>query len=187
MPKPIPDGYHTLTPYLVVPDGEVMLRFLQDAFAAELHERFNRLDGTLKHAELQIGDSRLMVGQANPQFTPRPQTLYVYVPDVDAAYQRALDAGAKSLMPVANQDYGDRSGGFEDTRRKLVVGRNPCRGREHPGNPAPRPGPGSRPLELVAETSDRAAPVPRLSFGAPRVLFRGRSKYSLTEYFQILQ
>ncbi len=114
MPKPIPDGYHTLTPYLVVPDGEVMLRFLQDAFAAELHERFNRLDGTLKHAELQIGDSRLMVGQANPQFTPRPQTLYVYVPDVDAAYQRALDAGAKSLMPVANQDYGDRSGGFED-------------------------------------------------------------------------
>ena len=114
MPKAIPAGFHTLTPYLVVPDGEVMLRFLQDAFAADLRERFNCRDGTLKHAELQIGDSRLMVGQANQQFTPRPQTLYVYVSDVDAAYQRALDAGAKPLMPVANQDYGDRSGGFED-------------------------------------------------------------------------
>jgi uncharacterized glyoxalase superfamily protein PhnB len=114
MAKPIPDGYHTLTPYLVVPDGEAMLRFLEDAFAAKLLERFNRADGALKHAELQIGDSRLMMGQANEHFTPRPQTLYVYVPDVDAAFQRALAAGAKSLMPVADQDYGDRSGGFED-------------------------------------------------------------------------
>jgi uncharacterized glyoxalase superfamily protein PhnB len=114
MAKPIPDGYHTLTPYLVVPDGDAMLRFLSDAFAATLHERFNRADGALKHAELQIGDSRLMMGQGNEHFTPRPQTLYVYVPDVDAAYQRALAAGARSLMPVANQDYGDRSGGFED-------------------------------------------------------------------------
>lgn len=114
MVKAIPDGYHTITPYLVVADGEAMLRFLEAAFAAKLRERFNRLDGTLKHAELQLGDSRIMVGQANQQFTPRPQTLYVYLPDVDAAYQRALAAGAKPLMKVANQEYGDRSGGFED-------------------------------------------------------------------------
>ncbi len=91
-----------------------MLRFLEGVFAAKLRERFNRLDGTLKHAEVQLGDSRIMVGQANQQFTPRPQTLYVYLPDVDAAYQRALAAGAKRLMKVANQEYGDRSGGFED-------------------------------------------------------------------------
>lgn len=114
MAKAIPDGYHTLTPYLTVPDGEAMLRFLQDVFAAKLIERYNRSDGALKHAELQLGDSRIMVGQANEQFTPRPQTLYVYLPDVDAAYQHALDAGAKSLTPVADQYYGDRSGGFED-------------------------------------------------------------------------
>jgi uncharacterized glyoxalase superfamily protein PhnB len=114
MAKAIPDGYHTLTPYLTVPDGETMLRFLQDVFAAKLIERYNRSDGTPKHCELQLGDSRIMVGQANEQFTPRPQTLYVYLPDVDAAYKRALDGGAKSLMPVADQYYGDRSGGFED-------------------------------------------------------------------------
>jgi PhnB protein len=114
MTTAIPNGYHTLTPYLTVPDGEGMLRFLQDVFAAKLVERHNRPDGTLKHGELQLGDSRIMVGQANEQFTPRPQTLYVYLPDVDAAFKRALDAGAKSLMEVADQFYGDRSGGFED-------------------------------------------------------------------------
>ena len=114
MAKAIPDGYHTLTPYLTVPDGEGMLRFLQDVFAAKLAERFNCADGTLKHAELQVGDSKIMVGQAGGKFTPRPQTLYVYLPDVDATYKRALDAGAKSLMEVTDQFYGDRSGGFED-------------------------------------------------------------------------
>jgi uncharacterized glyoxalase superfamily protein PhnB len=109
-----PDGYHTLTPYLTVPDGEAMLRFLDEVFAAKLLERFNLPDGTLKHSELQIGDSRIMVGQASQRFAPRPLTLYVYVKDVDAAYRRALDAGAKSLTEVSDQFYGDRSGGFED-------------------------------------------------------------------------
>lgn len=114
MVKAIPDGYHTVTPYLTVPDGERMLRFLQDVFGAKLGERHNRPDGTLQHAELQLGDSMIMVGQATQQFTPRPQTMYVYLPDVDVVYKRAIDAGAKSLMPVADQFYGDRSGGFED-------------------------------------------------------------------------
>jgi len=114
MAKAVPDGYHTLTPYLTVPDGEGILRFLQEVFGAKVLFRFNRPDGTLKHSELQLGDSRIMVGQANEQFTPRPQTLYVYLPDVDAAYKRALGAGAKSLQELTNQFYGDRSGGFED-------------------------------------------------------------------------
>ncbi len=114
MVKAIPDGYHTLTPYLTVPDGERMLSFLQDVFGAKLVERHNRPDGSLQHAELQIGDSKIMVGGANQQFTPRPQTVYVYLPDVDVIYQRALNAGAKSIVPVANQFYGDRNGGFED-------------------------------------------------------------------------
>jgi len=114
MAKAIPDGYHTLTPYLTVPDGEKMLSFLQEVFGAKMFERHNRPDGTLQHAELQLGDSKIMVGQANEKFTPRPQTIYVYLPDVDTTFQRAIAAGAKSLMPVANQFYGDRSGGFED-------------------------------------------------------------------------
>jgi uncharacterized glyoxalase superfamily protein PhnB len=114
MAKAIPDGYHTLTPYLVVPDAEAMLRFLQEVFAAKLLERFNRSDGTLKHSELQLGDSRIMVGQANEQFATRPQMLYVYLPDVDAVYRRALELGAKSLAEVSDQFYGDRTGGFQD-------------------------------------------------------------------------
>jgi uncharacterized glyoxalase superfamily protein PhnB len=114
MAKGIPNGYHTLTPYLTVPDGEKMLRFLQDVFAAEVIERHNLADGTLKHGELQIGDSRIMVGQANEQYVPRPQTLYVYLTDVDVVYRRALSFGAKGLMEVTDQYYGDRSGGFED-------------------------------------------------------------------------
>ena len=66
------------------------------------------------HAELELGDSKLMVGQANNLFTPRTQATYVYVPDVDAVYKRAIAAGARSLNEVADQFYGDRSGGFED-------------------------------------------------------------------------
>jgi uncharacterized glyoxalase superfamily protein PhnB len=114
MAKAIPDGYHTLTPYLTVPDAEAMLHFLQDVFAAEVREWQHRPDGTLWHGELQIGDSRIMVTQANEQFTPRPQSIYVYLPDVDAAYKRALAAGAKGLIEVADMFYGDRSGGFAD-------------------------------------------------------------------------
>jgi len=87
MVKAVPDGYHTLTPYLTVPDGEAMLRFLQGVFGAKLTERLNDSSGTLKHAELQLGDSKVMVGQASEQYKPRPQTLYVYLPDVDATYK----------------------------------------------------------------------------------------------------
>jgi uncharacterized glyoxalase superfamily protein PhnB len=114
MVKPVPDGYHTLTPYFVVPDGESMLRFLQEAFGAKILFRHDRPDGALMHAELELGDSKVMVGQANEQFTPRSQMTYVYVPDVDAAYKRAIAAGGRSLKEVADQFYGDRSGGFED-------------------------------------------------------------------------
>lgn len=115
MAKAIPDGYHAVTPYLIVPDGEKMLRFMEDVFGAKVVERFNRPDGTLKHGEVQIGDSKIMVAQADAQFAPRTAMLNVYLPDVDAAYKRALDAGAKSLSPVSVQFYGDRSGGFEDS------------------------------------------------------------------------
>jgi uncharacterized glyoxalase superfamily protein PhnB len=78
-------------------------------------ERLNDSSGTLKHAELLLGDSKIMVGQASEQYKPRPQTLYVYLPDVDATYKRAMSAGATSLQEVTDQFYGDRTGGFEDT------------------------------------------------------------------------
>jgi PhnB protein len=114
MVKPVPDGYHTLTPYLVVPDAEVMIQFLQDVLGATLIERHDGPDGTLMHGEFQIGDSKLMMGQSSAKFTPKQQSTYVYVEDVDKVFQRAVTAKAKVLMPVADQYYGDRSCGFED-------------------------------------------------------------------------
>ena len=114
MVKPVPDGYHTLSPYLIVPDAELMIGFLQDVFGACLAERHNRPDGTLQHGEFQIGDSKLMMGQASAQFTPKQQSTYVYIEDVDKVFERAVKAKAKVLMPVADQFYGDRSCGFED-------------------------------------------------------------------------
>jgi uncharacterized glyoxalase superfamily protein PhnB len=114
MAKFVPDGYHTLTPYLIVPDGEKELRFLTEVFGAKVCERHNRADGTLKHGELQIGDSRLMMAQATKEYNQQTMTFYVYVQDVDATYERALGAGARSLAPVSQQYYGDRNGGFVD-------------------------------------------------------------------------
>jgi uncharacterized glyoxalase superfamily protein PhnB len=114
MVKPIPDGYHTLTPYLIVPDGEKELRFLSEVLGAKVVERHNRADGTLKHSELLVGDSRLMMAQATGAHNVQTMTFYVYVEDADATYERALQHGARSLMPVTQQYYGDRNGGFVD-------------------------------------------------------------------------
>jgi PhnB protein len=114
MVKAIPDGYHTLSPYLVVPDAEVMARFLQDVFGATLVERHDRPDGTMQHGEFQLGDSKLMMGQADSRFTPMRLNTFVYVEDVDAVFVRAQAAGTRVLLPVSNQFYGDRLCGLED-------------------------------------------------------------------------
>jgi PhnB protein len=114
MAKAVPDGYHTLTPYLVVPNGETTLRFLQDVFGAHLRHRQNRPDGTIMHCELQVGDSRLMMAQAAPPYESHPQTFYVYLEDADVPFQRAVQAGAKILEPITTKFYGDRTGGFQD-------------------------------------------------------------------------
>ena len=112
--KPIPEGYHTVTPYLVVNQAGRVIDFLKQAFGAEESERFLRADGTIMHAELKIGDSMIMLGEANEQWPARPAALYIYVPDTDAAYRRAIEAGAASLMEPADQFYGDRNAGVSD-------------------------------------------------------------------------
>src|SRR5690242_17685714 len=113
--KPIPDGYHTITPYLVVQGVARLLTFLKEAFGAEtVGCHVTRPDGTIMHAEVQIGDSRLMMGEASAKHPALPASLYLYVPDVDAVYRRALKAGATSMMEPADQFYGDRNGGVQD-------------------------------------------------------------------------
>jgi PhnB protein len=112
--KPIPDGYHSVTPYLLVSGAARLIDFLKQAFAAEERERVARPDGAIMHAEVKIGDSVVMMGEPMQPYTPMPASLHLYVPDMDGVYQRALKAGATSVMEPTDQFYGDRSAGVKD-------------------------------------------------------------------------
>jgi len=112
--KPIPDGYHTITPYLVTTDAAALLNFLTAAFDARESERMLGPDGAIAHAEVRIGDSPLMIGQTRGDRQPVHGMLYLYVHDCDATYQRALSAGATSIVQPTNQFYGDRNAGVMD-------------------------------------------------------------------------
>jgi PhnB protein len=111
-PLPLPDGVHSVNPYLVVDDPDALIAFLEHVFGARTGER-TAVDGATLHADVRIGDSRVMIGAARG-WTPTPAMLYVYVDDCDAAYARAIAAGAESLMAPADMFYGDRHGGVKD-------------------------------------------------------------------------
>lgn len=111
--RAIPEGFHSVTPYLVVHDVPKLIDFVRQAFgAAEVH-RTATPDGKVMHAEVQIGDSRVMMGEAR-DMPPIPAMLYLYVEDVDAVYDRAIRAGGISVTPPTDMFYGDRSGGVKD-------------------------------------------------------------------------
>lgn len=112
--QPIPEGYHTITPYLIVDGADGVIEFMRRAFGAEEMFRMPRPDGGLWHGEVRIGDSRLMIADTSPEFPAQPGALYLYVEDVDATYARVLEAGATSVMEPADQFYGDRHGGVRD-------------------------------------------------------------------------
>jgi uncharacterized glyoxalase superfamily protein PhnB len=112
--KPIPDGYHSVTPYLTIPGVAKLLDFLKQAFEAQELHRMPRPDGAIMHAEVRIGDSRVMMGEPMGNAQPMFGSLYLYVHDVDAVYKRALQAGATSTSEPADQFYGDRSAGIKD-------------------------------------------------------------------------
>ena len=114
--KPIPDGYHTMTPYLTIKGASEAMAFYTKAFGAEEIARMSGPDGmSVMHAEMKIGDSRLMLGDEWPGMTKSPITLggspmgiFMYVQDVDAAYQRAVSAGGTSNQPPTDMFWGDR-------------------------------------------------------------------------------
>ena len=112
--KPVPERYHSVTPYLVVQGVPKLLEFLKQTFNSTELERVPRPDGTISHAEVRIGDSVVMMGEANAQSKAMPTMLYVYVEDVDAVYKRALQAGAKPVRELKDEFYGDRAGGVAD-------------------------------------------------------------------------
>lgn len=120
MVQPIPEGYHTVTPYLMLPDVAETLRFLGEAFDAEERLRLKRPDGSIMHAETRVGDSRIMMGEPMAPFGPMPASICLYVEDCDALYARALAAGGESIMEPATIDHsGERYGGVKDANGNL--------------------------------------------------------------------
>ena len=119
--KSIPDGYHTATPYLVVEGASRLIDFLKQAFKVMETYRLTYPDGKLKHAEVKIGDSIIMLGDARGNWNPMPSSIYLYVPDTDIAYREALDAGAISLTEPEDQFYGDRNAVVRDPVGNLWV------------------------------------------------------------------
>ncbi len=107
------DTYPTVTPYLIVPDAESELVFLKTAFGA-IEKAVHRDGNRVMHAELTIGDSLVMLGQSNEQFTPLTAALYLWVDDVDATYAAALAAGGTSVSEPEDKPYGHRNAGVVD-------------------------------------------------------------------------
>lgn len=112
--SPIPESYHTVTPYLTVRGAARLLEFLKQAFQAEPAFTMPGPDGTIMHAEVRIGDSMVMLGEANERWPAMPAALYLYLPDCDAVYRRAIQAGGVSVMEPADQFFGDRHGAVRD-------------------------------------------------------------------------
>lgn len=120
--KPIPDGYHSITPYLYVKGGAKALEFYAKALGAQELFRMPGPGGQIGHAEMKIGDSVFMLADEMPACGVKSpsslggngSSLMIYVPDVDAAFKRAIGAGAKEVRPLTNQFYGDRSGTIVD-------------------------------------------------------------------------
>jgi PhnB protein len=120
--KPIPEGYHSVTPYLIVKGAAKAIEFYKQAFGATETLRMAQPDGRIGHAELKIGDSTIMLADEFPEIDARspeslggtPVMIHLYVEDVDAVAKNASSAGARELRPVQDQFYGDRSGMFAD-------------------------------------------------------------------------
>jgi PhnB protein len=120
--KPVPEGYHSVTPYLIVKGGAEAIAFYERAFGARELFRMKQQDGRVGHAELEIGDSRVMLADEHPDIgalSPQsiggsPVTIHLYVADVDTTVARAVAAGARITRPVEDQFYGDRIGGLVD-------------------------------------------------------------------------
>jgi PhnB protein len=122
MVKAIPEGYHAVTPYLIFDRAGEAIAFYKNALGAAEVMRMDGPGGKVMHAEIRIGDSRIMLADEHPEMqalSPKtvggsPVSIHLYVEDVDAAVERAVKAGAKLIRPVTDQFYGDRAGGIED-------------------------------------------------------------------------
>jgi PhnB protein len=109
--KPIPDGYHAVTPYLMIKGADQFIAFMAAVFGAIVTEQLMQSDGQPGHTELRVGDSLIMLSEVKAGRPATPIMLHIYVEDVDAAFERAVKAGGKVVATPTNQFYGDRAGG----------------------------------------------------------------------------
>ncbi len=114
MPQFKPDGYNSVSPYLIVTDAAGTLAFLQEVFHATLLRHYADEKGRLRHAEVRLDDTVLMFADSAPEWPPLPSYVHVYVADVDATYTRALKAGATSVQEPVKKDDDDKRGGVMD-------------------------------------------------------------------------
>src|SRR6476646_363604 len=126
--KPIPDGFHAITPYLFAQGASRLIEFISAAFDGELTFRQTRPDGAIMHATMRIRDSILMLADPTPEFGPMPSSIYLYVTDCDTVYQRALRSGGISVFPMMTLPSGQRYGGVKDSLRQHLVGCHAGRG-----------------------------------------------------------
>lgn len=122
MPQPVPEGYHTITPYLAVDNASEAIDFYQRAFGAQENVRMDGPGGAIMHAELKVGDSMIMLSDPFPQASTKPPSqlggtsvsIFAYVEKIDDVYKQAIDAGATSLMEPDDMFWGDRFGSVQD-------------------------------------------------------------------------
>ena len=112
--KAIPEGMHTVTPFLVVDGGNDFIRFIEQSFDGKTTSIMKTKEGKVMHASLQIGDSQVMISDATEQYPAGSSRLYLYVDDVDATYNKAIGAKGVSLREPTDEFYGDRSSGVKD-------------------------------------------------------------------------
>lgn len=110
----IREGFHTITPYILVGGAAKFIEFMKEAFGAEEKGRVPMPNGKIMHAEVKVGDSMIELSDGNEQYGPTPVALHYYVEDADAIYARAIEAGATALYAMMDQPYGDREGGVKD-------------------------------------------------------------------------
>jgi uncharacterized glyoxalase superfamily protein PhnB len=113
--KAIPDGFHSVTPLLMVEEAGKLIKFIEQAFDGEQTSVFRTNDNKIMHSTVRIGDSEIMISDAMDRTPPGTSRLYLYVEDVDAVYNKAINAEATSLRPPTDEFYGDRSAGVRDT------------------------------------------------------------------------
>jgi len=112
--KPVPDTYHTVTPYVVVKGAAQLVDFITRAFGAREVHMMKGPNGEVRHGDFTVGDSHVMLGEASGPWPSQPCSLYVYLPDCDATYKQAIAAGGTSVQEPKTQFYGDRHGAVKD-------------------------------------------------------------------------